>query len=326
VAAEKRSGKADTVATPQSEETRMVVSENGEWLEGRPYPAGARWPYPHRSDGAEDPHYGTTETPQPPYANNDINSRTNTRVYETGETDSFPSRRGVSRGKPRQFPNGGVSIPGASHLRSDQEQVSSPESRTDNKESMSIKPTSTPRDNRGRFSRGLAQGHPDLTQHNTSASQVLAHLHTVRGNTLDLGVADTTAGGFSHAGEATLHSHDFASQAGSYTGMQDVNHSPARPDFHQARTQQSNGTHSLSEPCYPGTGAMDFSTPGRQATVSDHGHASGDAFTAENPAPAPRALDTAQAPRSGDGAGKFVSQLRARGLNVTPVDLSACSA
>jgi 8-oxo-dGTP pyrophosphatase MutT (NUDIX family) len=49
----------------------QIVTENGEQLTvsepGEPlYPAGARWPYPHRADGAEDPHYGTNYIPEPP--------------------------------------------------------------------------------------------------------------------------------------------------------------------------------------------------------------------------------------------------------------------
>jgi 8-oxo-dGTP pyrophosphatase MutT (NUDIX family) len=49
----------------------QIVTENGEQLTvsepGEPlYPAGARWPYPHRADGAEDPHYGTDYIPEPP--------------------------------------------------------------------------------------------------------------------------------------------------------------------------------------------------------------------------------------------------------------------
>jgi 8-oxo-dGTP pyrophosphatase MutT (NUDIX family) len=83
----------------------QIVTENGEQLTvsdpGQPlYPAGARWPYPHRSDGAEEPHYGTAETPEPPY--DDLSSGTHPRVYEDDDTDEFPKRRGTHRGPESQ--------------------------------------------------------------------------------------------------------------------------------------------------------------------------------------------------------------------------------
>ena len=88
--------------------THQIVTENGEQLTvtdpGEPlFPAGARWPYPHRSDGAEDPHYGTAYTPEPP---NDMSSGTHTRVYEDDDTDGFPKKRTRNQGPRRQAPQG----------------------------------------------------------------------------------------------------------------------------------------------------------------------------------------------------------------------------
>lgn len=96
----------------------------------------------------------------------------------------------------------------------------------------------------------VAFGHQDLRQSNVSFSDVLARLHTVRGNTVDLGVPDNTPGGFSHAGQVALASFDAANQAGSYRGMQAVNHNPQRADYHQERGSATmpNGSHSLASP------------------------------------------------------------------------------
>src|SRR5208282_6404486 len=62
---------ADTVTLRDHVTKHQIVTENGEQLTvSNPdeplYPAGARWPYPHRSDGAEEPHYGTDYIPEPP--------------------------------------------------------------------------------------------------------------------------------------------------------------------------------------------------------------------------------------------------------------------
>ncbi len=84
----------------------QIVTENGEQLTvsdpGQPlYPAGARWPYPHRADGAEEPHYGTAETPEPPH--DDLSSGTHTRVYDGGEDPGdFPKRRTRNQGPKAQ--------------------------------------------------------------------------------------------------------------------------------------------------------------------------------------------------------------------------------
>lgn len=89
---------------------RVAVTENGEQLvvpddEHPLFPAGARWPYPRRSDGAEDPHYGTAETPEPPRW--DGSEGTNTRVYEDDETVSFPRRRAENDSGADDFPSQG---------------------------------------------------------------------------------------------------------------------------------------------------------------------------------------------------------------------------
>jgi 8-oxo-dGTP pyrophosphatase MutT (NUDIX family) len=90
---------------------REIVTENGERLTvtdpGQPlYPAGARWPYPHRSDGAEDPHYGTAEIPD--QGPDEFSSDTNARVYDGGgEPGDFPKRRTRNNGPRRQAPKAG---------------------------------------------------------------------------------------------------------------------------------------------------------------------------------------------------------------------------
>ncbi|HEV2932560.1 MAG TPA: hypothetical protein VGY96_05460 [Streptosporangiaceae bacterium] len=64
---------------------------------------------------------------------------------------------------------------------------------------------------------------------------------------MDLGVPDSTPGGFSHAGAVALASFDAANQASaSYDGMMPVNHNPVRPDYHQSRGSATagNGSHS----------------------------------------------------------------------------------
>jgi hypothetical protein len=102
-------------------------------------------------------------------------------------------------------------------------------------------------------SRELAFQHPDLRQSNTDFSEVLSRLRTARGNVVDLGVPDGTAGGFSHAGEVALHSFDAAMLAGEYRGMQAVDHDPLRPDYHPARASGTppNGSHSTASPTCP---------------------------------------------------------------------------
>jgi hypothetical protein len=84
----------------------------------------------------------------------------------------------------------------------------------------------------------VAAYHPDLQQHSTDLSGVLARLRTARGNVQDLGFGpdSTVPGGYSHPGQATLHDADFASQAESYRRL--THHpsgSPYRPDSHPAR-------------------------------------------------------------------------------------------
>jgi 8-oxo-dGTP pyrophosphatase MutT (NUDIX family) len=105
----------------------VSVTENGEMLTTKPqddelYPAGARWPYPHRSDGAENPHYGTAETPEPPSRNPSQNTPApsqpkdnmwdgpSSQVYETDETDEFPKRRTRNQG-PKKNPSQEPAMP-----------------------------------------------------------------------------------------------------------------------------------------------------------------------------------------------------------------------
>jgi len=79
----------------------QIVTENGEQLTvsdpgERLYPAGARWPYPHRSDGAEEPHYGTNYVPEPPV-------QEPLREYDGGEDPGeFPGRRRRNQGPKTQ--------------------------------------------------------------------------------------------------------------------------------------------------------------------------------------------------------------------------------
>ena len=94
----------------------IANTESGEMLVGvdedQPlFPAGARWPYPRRSDGAEDPHYGTAATDAFPSRNPARNTPAahgpvdgadvvggNTRVYapDGDETAEQPKKRGRS--------------------------------------------------------------------------------------------------------------------------------------------------------------------------------------------------------------------------------------
>jgi hypothetical protein len=98
-----------------------------------------------------------------------------------------------------------------------------------------------------RAPRRVAVDHPDLRQSNTSFSAVLANLRTVRGNVVDLGIPDSSAGGFSHAGEVALRSFDSANQAGNYRGLsQPVDHNPLRDDYHPAANSATS-----PNPCYP---------------------------------------------------------------------------
>jgi 8-oxo-dGTP pyrophosphatase MutT (NUDIX family) len=77
----------------------QIVTENGEQLtvsspDEPLYPAGARWPYPHRSDGAEEPHYGTNYIPEPPVQGPD-----NPDAEDPGD---FPKRRRRNQGPKSQ--------------------------------------------------------------------------------------------------------------------------------------------------------------------------------------------------------------------------------
>lgn len=97
----------------------IASTENGEMLEGDDqalFPAGARWPYPRRSDGAENPHYGTAQNdafPSRDPARNtpaahgpaDMADEVSTRVYGTDETTEFPRKRGRTGKRPGKMPS-----------------------------------------------------------------------------------------------------------------------------------------------------------------------------------------------------------------------------
>lgn len=77
------------------------VNESGEWLvpvEEPLYPAGSRWPYPHRGDGTEAPDDHADGQDDDP--------------YPTDETTSFPRRRSRPRSRATGTPPGGY-VPGS---------------------------------------------------------------------------------------------------------------------------------------------------------------------------------------------------------------------
>ncbi len=97
-----------------------MVNENGEILTvtdpGQELQAsGARWPYPHRADGAEDPdddHYGTADTAEPPgWHDRSDEVGTGTRVYPRDATDEYPRRRDRNRPASRFPDQGGQRYP-----------------------------------------------------------------------------------------------------------------------------------------------------------------------------------------------------------------------
>lgn len=92
---------------------------------------------------------------------------------------------------------------------------------------------------------GLAVGQPSLdNQSHLPGNDSTVNLHTVRGDLM--GDVAPNLGGFSHAGNVALQMFDARNGAGSFTGMQRVNPSPARPDYHQEHTFPSNGGHSTA--------------------------------------------------------------------------------
>lgn len=99
---------------------------------------------------------------------------------------------------------------------------------------------------------GIAWAHQDLGQSNPNSFNALANLQTVNaeGNG-DRGITW-------HAGEAALRMFDARGAAGRYVGMNPVNPSPARPDWHiaQGSAVPPNGSHSTAVPSRPPTGAM----------------------------------------------------------------------
>jgi hypothetical protein len=124
-------------------------------------------------------------------------------------------------------------------------QVAGPAERARGGNSVSVEDFDASRS--GTSSRRIAVNHPDLRQSSTDASTVIARLRTARGNTVDLGISDSTPGGFSHAGEVALHLFDAAGDAGSFAGMMPVSGDPSRPAAHRAATgSSSNGSHSSS--------------------------------------------------------------------------------
>jgi hypothetical protein len=92
--------------------------------------------------------------------------------------------------------------------------------------------------------RAIAAHHPDLRQSNVDFSDVLANLRTCEG---DDEWGDRSM--IRYAGEVALHSFDAANQAGRYQNMQNVDHSPARPDYHpsQQSATKPNGSHSVHD-------------------------------------------------------------------------------
>jgi hypothetical protein len=93
----------------------------------------------------------------------------------------------------------------------------------------------------------IAVGHDTMRQHQapTGFDQVLSRLRTVAGDNA-YGDKDITY----MPGEVALRMFDAAGQAGNYHGMQQVNPSPQRPDWHQSRGSATmpNGSHGLSNP------------------------------------------------------------------------------
>lgn len=89
---------------------------------------------------------------------------------------------------------------------------------------------------------GIATRHRDLIQHDANQVDGVANLRTARGNTMDLGVSDSTPGGFSHEGTARVELYDARGQAGAPVPLHPYAH-PFRPDYRTAPLGQSNGTH-----------------------------------------------------------------------------------
>lgn len=94
---------------------------------------------------------------------------------------------------------------------------------------------------------GLAAGHQDLRQSNTSFESVLTTLRTQRGDRI---AAEAGLGGFKEQAQVSPRFFDAASAAGQYTGMQNVNPDPYRPADHQSRDSATsrNGSHSVANP------------------------------------------------------------------------------
>ena len=131
-------------------------------------------------------------------------------------------------------------------------------------------PVASPDFNRMRLSEPLAAGHaaysnqdhgvgagrnPDLAvgvngrniQQGRTESYRTDHLTTVNG---DVNAGDTSRNVTYMQGRVSVQHLDLAGAAGRFDGMQDVSHSPQRPDWHQERTSATpdNGSHSLNHP------------------------------------------------------------------------------
>jgi 8-oxo-dGTP pyrophosphatase MutT (NUDIX family) len=115
-----------------------LANENGEWLvlddpDRHGAGNGSRWPYPHRGDGTEDPHWrdagpgavpGNNAGDEPPghHPENDIADHEEARIYPHGNETAYPRRRGRNRpasrfpdsdpGEGGKYPAGGNSDPG----------------------------------------------------------------------------------------------------------------------------------------------------------------------------------------------------------------------
>ena len=96
-----------------------IVNETGEWLvlddpDRMGAGMGARWPYPHHSNGEElgdagpGGYPGMTPGGNPPHFDDNFADATHTRVYPDGMEEEFPDERGVPVPRRRRTPRGGA--------------------------------------------------------------------------------------------------------------------------------------------------------------------------------------------------------------------------
>jgi 8-oxo-dGTP pyrophosphatase MutT (NUDIX family) len=96
-----------------------MVNENGEWLvlddpDRHGAGMGARWPYPHHSNGEELGDAGPGGYPgmspggNPPHFDDNFADHTNPRLYEDGDEEDFPQERGTPPSRRRRTPRGGL--------------------------------------------------------------------------------------------------------------------------------------------------------------------------------------------------------------------------